>query len=173
MSGLIQEQINAKKGELEQLAKIRETAVANFVQWQRSLRECDAKINEVQNKLDELVKLEEERVRREVEERKKQEEEKKRRDEEERRRQEAQKFAQPIQSRTRTYQKLADAIRSLEVPEHIKQQHLAWVDNTDDNDNGTREYIDNGTKYILRNTRTYKIFFHECFVDLTIIKSHA
>lgn len=71
--------------------------------------------------------------------------------------------------RSSTFGRLGDAIRSLNIPETIKSQHLTWIDGTDNNDNGTREYTEGNTKYILKNSRQLKFFEHKCFVEVTTI----
>lgn len=65
--------------------------------------------------------------------------------------------------------RLGDAIRSLDIPAEIRDQHLRWIENTDDNDNGHREYVIGNKRYILHNTRKLHLFKHECFVDVSII----
>lgn len=83
-----------------------------------------------------------------------------------------QQFKQPkvTQIRSSTHGRLGDAIRSLNIPEHIKQQHLQWIDGTDNNDNAKREYSHEGKKYILENHRNLELFQHRCYVTLTIIE---
>ncbi len=72
--------------------------------------------------------------------------------------------------KTGSYSRLSDAIRSLNIPEEIKIAHLKWIDNTNDNDNGRREYTVNGIKYILQNSRIFVLFEHKCYVYVTIVE---
>ena len=72
--------------------------------------------------------------------------------------------------KTGSYSRLGDAIRSLNIPEEIKIAHLKWIDNTNDNDNGRREYTVNGIKYILQNSRIFVLFEHKCYVYVTIVE---
>lgn len=72
--------------------------------------------------------------------------------------------------KTGSYSRLSDAIRSLNIPDTIKTNHLKWIDGTDDNDNGKREYIHNNVKYILQNSRVFALFEHKCYVYVTIIE---
>lgn len=85
-------------------------------------------------------------------------------------RQQQSKQPKITQIRSSTHGRLGDAIRSLNIPEHIKQQHLQWIDGTDNNDNAKREYNHDGKKYILENHRNLELFQHKCYVTLTIIE---
>jgi chromosome segregation ATPase len=137
-------------------------------------RETDIKLSDVAKALNKAendksvaqTRLEELMCRAEKEKQEKEKQEREKREKE---------FIKPREPKvssykTGSYSRLADAIRSLNIPEEIKIAHLKWIDNTDDNDNGHREYTVRGVKYILQNSRVFTLFEHKCYVSVTIVE---
>lgn len=116
-----------------------------------------------------LERLERERVEREKMEKLKLEQLEREREKRERDRLAVERQSKVTTYKTGTFGRLSDAIKSLNIPESIKQQHLRWIDGTDDNDNGKREYVHEDKRYILHNSRVFALFEHKCSVNVTII----
>lgn len=145
MSSDIQQKRIAKQKNVEQAIEAKKSVQKTLAEWTAELNNAETNIAKLQLELQSLIMQEEEEKRRN---------------------------AKPVivsQQRTKMHTRLGDAIRSLNIPEQIKEQHLAWIDGTDDNDNGTKSYTIDNLQYTIRNSRTFRFAFHECYADVTVV----